>query len=317
MPNLVPALPGGWPKKWQVRPDIMLFRIILPLTFIFLWSSAFLAAKVGVEYSTPFAMLLVRFVLVSLVFAIMLAFARHWRQAASARPALSVIGLTAIVGVTLHCLYLGSVFLALSLGLSAGISALIVSLQPLLASGLAIFLFAERLRAIQVAGMVAGLAGVFLVLLPKMGGGMPPLGLASVTFGLFAVTGGTLLQKHIGGRIELLSGNLVQTLAASAALGLICLTVEVPQISWSTPFVLALAWQVVMVSAGAYVILMILIQRGTMAAVSSLMFLVPPVTAVLAAVGFDEPLTLLSIAGFCLTSAGVYMVTANAAPRQG
>ena len=295
----------------------MLFRIVLPLIFIFLWSSAFLAAKVGVAYSTPFAMLLVRFVLVSLVFAIMLAFARRWRQTIALRPGPSAVGLTAVVGVTLHCLYLGSVFLALSLGLSAGISALIVSLQPLLASGFAIFLFGERLRAVQVAGMVAGLAGVFLVLLPKMGGGMPPLGLAAVTFGLCAVTAGTLLQKHIGGRIDLLTGNFVQALAASAALALICLTVEVPRISWDTPFILALAWQVVMVSAGAYVILMVLIQRGTMAAVSSLLFLVPPVTAILAAVGFDEPLTIIGVIGFCLTSAGVYMVTANAIPREG
>ena len=293
----------------------MLFRLVLPLTFIFLWSSAFLAAKVGVQFSTPFAMLLLRFMLVSLVFAVMLGCAWRWRQVARLRPGMSVLGLTALVGITLHCFYLGSVFFALSLGLSAGISALIVSLQPLLASGLAVFLFAERLRPVQMAGMVAGLAGVFLVLLPKMGGGMPPLGLASVTFGLCAVTGGTLLQKHIGGRIDLLTGNLVQAVAASAVLGLICLTVEVPQVSWETPFILALGWQVVMVSAGAYVILMVLIQRGTMAAVSSLMFLVPPVTAVLAAIGFDEPLTVLGIIGFCLTSAGVYMVTTHAAPR--
>ena len=317
MRSLVRGSPGIWPTASRVLPDIMLFRIVLPLTFIFLWSSAFLAAKIGVQHSTPFAMLLIRFALVSLVFAAIMLFARSWRQASEPRPGLSVVGLTALVGITLHCFYLGSVFFALSLGLSAGISALIVSLQPLLASGLAIFLFGERLRAVQVAGMVAGLGGVFLVLLPKMGGGMPPLGLASVTFGLCAVTGGTLLQKHIGGKIDLLTGNLVQTIAASAALGLICLTFETPQVSWNMPFTLALAWQVVMVSAGAYVILMVLIQRGTMAAVSSLMFLVPPVTAVLAALGFDEPLTLLGIVGFCLTSAGVYMVTSNARTAKG
>ena len=313
----VPALPGIWLTGWRARPDIMLFRIVLPLVFIFLWSSAFLAAKVGVQYSTPFAMLLLRFVLVSLVFAAMLGFARGWRLAGSPRPVLSVIGLTAVVGITLHSFYLGSVFFAISLGLSAGISALIVSLQPLMASGLAILLFGERLRPAQMAGMAAGLAGVVLVLLPKMGGEMPPLGLASVTFGLCAVTAGTLLQKHIGGRIDLLAGNLVQAVAASAALALICLTIEVPRISWELPFMLALAWQVVMVSAGAYVILMVLIRRGTMAAVSSLLFLVPPVTAILAAVGFDEPLTVIGVIGFCLTSAGVYMVTANATSREG
>ena len=82
------------------------------------------------------------------------------------------------------------------------------------------------------------------------------------------------------------------------------------------PFLLALAWQVIMVSAGAYIILMMLIQRDSMAAVSSLMFLVPPVTAVIAAAGFGEPLTLAGIIGFCLSSAGVYLVTANISPRE-
>jgi len=294
----------------------MLFRVILPLIFIGLWSSAFLAAKVGVQYSTPFAMLLVRFVLVSLVFAAMMPFARIWRAAPPPRPTRAVIGWTALVGITLHSTYLGSVFFAISLGLPAGIAALIVSLQPLLASGLAIFLFGERLRAIQIGGMLAGLAGVFLVLLPKMGGGMPALGLASVCFGLCAVTFGTLLQKQIGGKIDLLVSNLVQTVAASAFLAVICLTVETPRIAWEMPFILSLAWQVVMVSAGAYVILMVLIQRDTMASVSSLMFLVPPTTAVIAAVGFNEPLTGLGIVGFCLTSAGVYLVTANSRPRR-
>ena len=153
------------------------------------------------------------------------------------------------------------------------------------------------------------------MLLPKMGGGMPPLGLFSVCCGLVAVTGGTLLQKRIGDKIELLTGNLVQTMAASAFLAVICLTVETPQFSWEIPFFLALAWQVIMVSAGAYVILMLLIKRDSMAAVSSLMFLVPPVTAVIAAAGFGEPLTLAGIIGFCLSSAGVYLVTANSSPR--
>ena len=294
----------------------MLFRVILPLIFIGLWSSAFLAAKVGVQYSTPFAMLLVRFVLVSLVFAAMLPFARIWRDRPAPRPTRAVIGWTALVGIMLHSVYLGSVFFALSLGLPAGIAALIVSLQPLLASGLAIFLFGERLRAIQIGGMLAGLGGVFLVLLPKMGGSMPTLGLASVCFGLCAVTFGTLLQKQIGGKIDLLVSNLLQSVAASAFLALICLTLETPRISWEMPFILALAWQVLMVSAEAYVILMVLIQRDTMASVSSLMFLVPPTTAIIAAIGFNEPLTIPGIIGFCLTSAGVYLVTSNSRARE-
>ena len=143
---------------------------------------------------------------------------------------------------------------------------------------------------------------------------MPALGLVSVSIGLVAVTSGTLLQKKIGGRIDLLSSNIIQSLAASALFIIICSTIETPRISWELPFMLALGWQVIMVSTGAYLILMVMIQRDTMAAVSSLMFLVPPVTAVIAAIGFDEPLTPLSIIGFCVTSAGVYLVTRYSSP---
>ena len=294
----------------------MLFRVFLPLTFVGLWSSAFVTAKVGVFYATPFAMLLVRFTLVSLLFLVMLLLARWWQSSRAAQKQQtgmgappSVILLTALVGVMLHGIYLGSVFFSLSVGLSAGISALIVSLQPILASVLAISLFSERLRIQQIAGIAIGLLGVILVLWPKLGGSMPVLGLISVTIGLAAVTGGTLLQKKIGNQIGLLPGNIIQTVSASLFFIIICSTVETPSISWEMPFVIALAWQVVLVSAGAYLILMVLIQRDSMAATSSLMFLVPPVTAVIAAIGFDEPLTLFSLTGFAVTSTGVYLVT--------
>ncbi len=295
----------------------MLFRVILPLVFVGLWSSAFVTAKVGVVYATPFAMLLTRFSLVSLLFLVMLMATQLWvwsrrraeLTAGTPRPGLLTLLLTALVGVLLHGVYLGSVFFALSVGLSAGISALIVSLQPILASFLAIFLFAEKLRLPQVAGITIGLLGVVLVLLPKLDGAMPALGLASVTIGLIAITGGTLLQKQIGNRIELLTSNIVQSMAASLFFAVICSTIENPRINWELPFVIALAWQVVMVSAGAYLILMVLIQRDNIAATSSLLFLVPPVTAVIAAIGFDEPLTLFSLTGFVVTSAGVYLVT--------
>ena len=301
----------------------MLFRLVLPLVFVGLWSSAFVTAKVGVVYATPFAMLLARFSIVSLLFVAMLLVTRMWLlarrrpRAPVARSALPTILLTALVGVLLHGVYLGSVFFALSVGLSAGISALIVSLQPILASALAVVLFSEKLRLPQIAGIVTGMAGVVLVLWPKLGGSMSTLGLISVSIGLVAITGGTLLQKRIGNRIALLTGNIIQTVAASLFFAVICSTVESPRISWEPPFVMALAWQVVMVSAGAYLILMVLIQRDSMAATSSLLFLVPPVTAVIAAIGFDEPLTLFSLTGFAVTSAGVYLVTRYKAEQPG
>lgn len=292
----------------------MLYRIILPLVFVGLWSSAFVTAKVGVHYATPFTMLLARFSIVSCLFALIMLAAWRWRKVPPSLPDRPVVALTALVGLLLHGIYLGSVFFALSQGLSAGISALIVSLQPLLASGLAIVLFDEKLRPVQSLGMLAGITGVVLVLLPKMDGALPTIGLAAVTIGLGAVTAGTLLQKKIGRKIDLLTGNLIQSLAASAFFLVICATVEPPRIDWQPPFLLALGWLVLMVSMGAYLILMVMIRRDSMAAVSSLMFLVPPVTAIIAAIGFDEPLTLLGIIGFCVTSGGVYLVTCYSSP---
>jgi drug/metabolite transporter (DMT)-like permease len=292
----------------------MLYRVILPLIFVGLWSSAFVTAKIGVQYATPFAVLMLRFGTVSCLFGLIMLALWRWRRTPPATPERPVIALTALVGLLLHGLYLGSVFFALSRGLSAGISALIVSLQPLLASGLAIILFGEKLRPVQIIGMLAGITGVVLVLLPKLAGAMPMIGLASVTVGLAAVTGGTLLQKKIGGRIDLLASNLIQSLAATAFFLVICATIEPPRIDWQPPFLLALGWLVLMVSMGAYLILMVMIRRDSMAAVSSLMFLVPPVTAIIAAIGFDEPLTLLGILGFCVTSAGVYLVTRYSSP---
>ena len=188
----------------------MLYRVFLPLVVVGLWSSAFVTAKVGVQYATPFAMLLTRFALVSCLFGSLFLIARYWRRIVPKTAGLGTIVLTALVGLLLHGVYLGSVFFALSVGLSAGLSALIVSLQPLLASGLAIFLFGERLSAAQIVGMVAGISGVVLVLLPKMDGTMPMLGLLSVSIGLVAVTSGTLLQKKIGGKIDLLPSNVIQ-----------------------------------------------------------------------------------------------------------
>ena len=297
----------------------MLYRIVLPFVFVLLWSSAFVTAKVGVQYATPFAMLLARFVIIAAIFALVMFVVQARRHAGAGdpyakMPAPATLGLTALVGVLLHVIYLGSVFFALSLGLSAGVSALIVSLQPLLASVLARHFFGERLKDVQIAGLLAGIMGVVLVLAPNISGGAPLLGIVSVTVGLVAATSGTLVQKQIGGRIDLLTSNTVQCLAAAICFTLICTTVETPRIDWQPPFIIALAWQVVAVSGGAYLILMAMIQKTSMAAVTSLLFLVPPITALMAAVGFNEPLTGLGIAGFVMTSAGVFLVKYHAGP---
>ena len=320
----------------------MFARVGLPMVFVFLWSSAFVTGKIAVIYATPFAFLLLRFSIVALLFGGLMLAAKAWLAHQRRKPQTSAqetsahetpahetpaqktpdnwrtLLATAIVGVMLHGFYLGSVFLALSLGIPAGLAALVVSMQPLLSSFLAIFLFAEALRRIQWAGIFLGFVGVAVVLMPTIDGGaggdLSMAGLGMTFFGLAAITCGTLMQKRFGNHIGLMKGNFVQ--AAAAALFYLAITplLEVPQFDWQTPFVLALSWQILAVSLGAYVIFMVLIKRDSMAATSSLLFLVPPTTAIMAALWFGEVLTPLSMGGFVLASAGVYMVTHYSSP---
>jgi drug/metabolite transporter (DMT)-like permease len=301
----------------------MIYRIGLPLIFVFLWSSAFIAAKVGVVYATPFTLLLIRFAIVAALFGVMMLATKWWQARGTPPPAAvphaagdhwKTILATAIVGVMLHGCYLGSVFLAIDMGVPAGLAALIVSTQPLASSFLAIFLFGEAMQNRQWVGIVLGLIGVAFVLVPTIDGSFPLSGIGVTFFGLFAITAGTLTQKKVGNSIGLLKGNFVQAAAATLFfLGVVPL-IEAPRLDLQLPFILAMSWQILAVSLGAYMIFMILIKRNSMAATSSLLFLVPPTTAIMAAIWFGEILTPMGMLGFVLASAGVYMVTRYSSP---
>ncbi|MBL6775803.1 MAG: DMT family transporter [Candidatus Puniceispirillum sp.] len=303
-------------------------QFILPIIFVVLWSSAFVAGKAGVQHATPFAFLAIRFVIVALIFMAVAVGIRIWqknrqntknaktsnisKEAANAKAgANEPIFWTALVGVLIHGVYLGSTFFAMSNGLGAALAALIVSTQPLLTTALAIFLFGEKPRLVQWVGIFIGFAGVVVVLSPSLGVNAPVIAIMSCIFGLLAITTGTLLQKRIGSSIGLLKSNIIQASSASLFFILLILTVETPHITWNQPFLIALAWQILAVSTGAYVILMILIKRDSVAATTSLLFPVPPVTAIIAFFIFGEPLTPVTISGFLMASTGVYLVTRN------
>ena len=302
------------------RNQTLMAQFLLPIIFVVLWSSAFVAGKAGVQHATPFAFLAVRFSIVALIFMAVAVGFWIWRNKAKTKavnakasdeknrsndPVLQ----TALVGVLIHGAYLGSTFFAMANGLGAALAALIVSTQPLLTTALAIFLFGEKPRLIQWIGIFIGFAGVIVVIFPSLGINAPVIAIMSCVFGLLAITAGTLLQKRIGSSIGLLKSNIIQASAASLFFILLIATVETPHITWNEPFLIALAWQVLAVSTGAYVILMILIKRDSVAATTSLLFLVPPVTAIIAFFIFGEPLTPVTVTGFFMASAGVYLVT--------
>ena len=290
-------------------------QFLLPIIFVVLWSSAFVAGKAGVQHATPFAFLAVRFLIVALIFMAVAAGSSIWLMKDQAKSislrdqSNGPILQTALVGLLIHGAYLGGTFFAMANGLGAALAALIASTQPLLTTTLAILLFGEKPLLIQWVGIFIGFAGVVIVISPLIRTDVPLIAIITCIFGLLAITAGTLLQKRIGGSIGLLKSNIIQASAASLFFMILIVTVETPAITWNEPFLIALAWQVLAVSTGAYVILMILIKRDSVAATTSLFFLVPPVTAIIAFFIFGEPLTPVTVSGFFMASAGVYLVT--------
>ena len=281
----------------------------LPAVFILLWSSAFISAKYGLPDAGPFSFLLTRFVIVFLLFGtIALILRRPWPRG------LMIVNLL-FVGVLMHGFYLGGVFFAIAQGMPAGLAALIVSIQPVLTAALGVWLLDERPAPAQWLGIALGAVGVVLVLWPRLGGDVPLLGLVSCIVSLLAITVGTIWQKRHGGGMDLVSGNAVQALAAAVLYGVIVLVFEPYRVEWTIDFSLAMGWLVFAVSLGAVSILMVLIKRGSAAATTSLFFLVPPSSAIMAWIVFGEALGPMGIAGLGITTAGVWLVNRRTGNR--
>lgn len=284
----------------------MLLRL-LPILFILLWSSAFVSAKFGLPHAGPFSFLLTRFVIVAALFGGMaLALGRPW-------PRGRALAHLMLVGVLMHGFYLGGVFFAISRGMPAGLAALIVSVQPVLTTLIAMPLLGERPRAAQWLGIALGAAGVVLVLSPRLAApdhdlAVPLAGVASCLVALATISLGTIWQKRHGGAMDLLSGNAVQAVAAMLFYAVLAALVEPYRVEWTAEFALAMGWLVFGVSLGAVSILMLLIRSGSAAATSSLFFLVPPTAAAMGWLAFGETLGVMGVAGLLAASAGVYLV---------
>lgn len=229
-------------------------------------------------------------------------------------PARAAYAHAAVVGVLLHAGYLGGVFFALSLGVPAGVSAVVVSLQPVLTAVLATRLLDERLVGRQWLGLVVGVAGVALVVVPGIAASsqtarsIPLAGLAACLVALASGTAATLYQKRHGQGIPLVWGTAVQYAAASAVLLAAAAATEQMTIAWTADFVLALVWLVLALSLGAVLLLLLLLRRGSAAGVSSLLYLVPPAVAVEAYLLFGERLSTPSLVGVGVTAVGVALV---------
>lgn len=272
--------------------------------FVLLWSTGFIGAKLGVPHAEPLTFLALRFILATALLLILaIATRAPWP-----RDPKQILHLC-VAGVLLHTLYLGGVYVAMSLGVEAGLSALIVSTQPVLVAALAGLLLGERVTARQWLGLMLAICGVTLVVWRKLGGGFGTLeGVALCLLSLCAISGATLYQKRYCGAMDLRSGSVIQYAAAALAASLGSLVFEEQQVDWTGELIFALTWLTLVLSLGAVSLLYWLIRRGEAARVASLFFLVPPVTALVAWPVFGETFGPLALAGMVVTVVGVALV---------
>jgi drug/metabolite transporter (DMT)-like permease len=227
----------------------------------------------------------------------------------TARPSAGLIGHNVVSGALVHGCYLGGVFTAITSGLPTGLVALIVSLQPVLTSTVANRLLGERVTALQWSGLALGVVGVYLVVEGKIGGGdIAPIAWPAITVALLGITTGTLYQKRFGGGIDWRPQLLIQYAAAGALFGLGALMFETRAVEWNATFVFALAWLVLVMSFAAIWLFYFLIKRIPTTRFTSLLYLMPPTTAVMGFFLFGERLAPLALAGMALCVVGVFLV---------
>lgn len=278
----------------------------MPAVFVLIWSTGFIVARFGMPHAPPMGFLATRYALSILCFLPWILLARvAWPRSAAQW------GHLAITGVLMHAGYLGGVWAAVKAGMGAGLSALIVGLQPVLT---AMWLSATgaRVTARQWAGLGLGFAGLVLVVSRKftqgaVGDQATPLNLALAVMALVAITVGTLYQKRHVQACDVRTANTVQ-LGAAFLITLPLATLEAETMRWNAELVGAMAWSVLGLTLGGSSLLYMLIQRGAAASVTSLMYLVPPCTAMIAWMLFDEPINAVTLGGIALTALGVALV---------
>ena len=286
-------------------PDRRWVDTALAWYFVSVWGSGFLASKTALLYAPPYTMLTLRYALgVACMVPVLLVTRPAWP--ASRREFAHVV----VAGLLMHAVHLSGSHYSQYLGLSAGITALIMALQTLATAVIAWRWMGERLSRTQWAGVVAGLAGVTLVVWHKIDVQELPLGsLVALGFGLTAITAGTLYQKTFCPKTDLKAGAFIQFAASCLALAPMAWFIEGAQIDWAWQFFAALAFLVILASILATNALNILMRHGEATRVTSLIYLTPIIAVALEYPMFGVVPSAMSIAGIVVTCAGVYMVT--------
>ncbi len=273
-----------------------------PLLFVGLWSTGFIGAKFGLPHAEPLSFLLTRYVIVlGLMGLIAVATRAPWPRDAHQWFHIGVSGLL------VHAVYLGGVFISISKGLPAGVSSLVVGIQPLLTAVGAGWLLGDKVLPRQWFGLVLGFTGVGLVVANKLGTGFGLDALWPALAALLGITAGTLYQKRFCPSFDWRTGSVAQFLPTAVVTGAIVYFGDRYRIEWAGEFVFALGWLVLVLSVGAISLLNWLIRHGSAVNIASLFYLVPPCTALIAWAMFGETLTGLAFVGMALAVGGVYL----------
>ena len=281
-------------------------NLIYPI-FIIIWSSGFIVSRLGMPFSEPMTFLFLRF---SGVCVLMLPIIL-WKKIPW--PSLQQIVHIAVAGSLLQFGYLAGVWISVRAGMPAGLSALIVGLQPILTALFAYFI-AEKINSRQWLGLFLGLIGVVLVLSAKLNThGVTISNILWNVFALISITAGTIYQKKYCPSFDLRIGSFIQFMTSAFISGLAAIAFETRVVQWSNEMIGALVWSIFFISIGAISLLFVLIRRGNATKVSSIMYLTPPTTAVLAWIFFKEPLTPIIVIGTIVTSLGVLLVNQSPA----
>ncbi|KQP24164.1 DMT family transporter [Methylobacterium sp. Leaf100] len=280
----------------------------VPAVFVLIWATGFVAARFVAPHADAVTFVALRVVCVAGVLAVLAAMlgARWPRGRRGWADAL-------VAGILMQGIYVIGVFWSVQNGLPAGIAALVGSLQPLLTALLAGPVLGERVSPRRWSGIGLGFAGAALVLAPKVGAsgtsGIPVPALAACLAAMVAMTGGTLWQKSRGGSADLLSNAAIQFVGAAALAIPVALLVGTGRFDATLPAWFGLAWSVLVNSVAGILLLLLLIRRGAVAGVASLLFLVPPVSALMAYCLFGESLAPVQLAGMALAAAGVALAS--------
>jgi len=275
---------------------------LIPFVFVFIWSTGFIAARYGMPYAEPMTFLFLRFVGVLLIMVpLSLLFRVTW-------PPRRQIAHIALAGTLLQAGYLGGVWAAVKLGMTASLAALIVGLQPIMTAWLAA-LVAEKVSRRQWFGLLAGLAGVGMVVMAKFSLiGLTISSLLLSVVALVSITTGTLYQKRYCPGFDLRAGSVIQFSASAIVCLPFMFAFETRVVDWQPPMIAALLWSIVALSIGAISLLFMMIRDGAATKVTSYLYLTPPVTALMAWALFAEPITLITLVGTAMTVVALWLV---------